>query len=186
MVARGAPKNAPRGPASKRHDRTRKDKDGDLAMGLAIKGRGGITKSSARPAGTDGAARTTRRGVLAAGAQRQILKHVGAGDVAMRETRSTAPRGLMELKITGWTKSKASSSADGGVSSLISWLEKKASSRLGSRARYLKVKKVCLQHHAGLRRERPCRQFSTLSGLPSLTNYLTTAIQCQGLRLQYG
>lgn len=61
----------------------------------------------------------------------------------MKESRAPVSRGLQELKVTGWNKSKASGNPDGGVSSLVSWLEKKASNRLGSRVRTVKIKKVC-------------------------------------------
>ena len=44
-----------------------------------------------------------------------------------------APRGLVSLTITGWKASKAANNADGGFKSLIQWLEKKASMRLGRR-----------------------------------------------------
>ena len=65
----------------------------------------------------------------------------------MKELKTNTPRaGLVDLKITGWEKSKASSDADGGVSSLIKWMEKKASHRLGSRTREVYIKKVCYRH----------------------------------------
>ena len=71
--------------------------------------------------------------------------------MTMKEVRVTATKGgLVELKITGWDKSKASSNADGGASSLIQWLEKKGSTKLGSRNRTLKIKKVCCRQHADL------------------------------------
>ena len=106
----------------------------------------------------------------------------------MKEARGSAPRGgLVELKVTGWEKSKASSNADGGVSSLIKWLEKKASNRLGSRARQVKIKKVCCRQHLADCRISSCQPAAT-SGPPSFAANLrtTTAIQVYGQRLPDG
>ncbi|KAF2764775.1 NTF2-like protein [Teratosphaeria nubilosa] len=143
MVARSAPRSAPRGPAATRARRG--DKDGDVSMGnISIKGRGGIGKSTAPPTGPkrDLMTRTSKGGILGATAQREILRRAGAGDISMKETRMNAPRGgLAELKVTGWQKSKASQDADGGVASLMKWMEKKASTKLGRGARSVKIKK---------------------------------------------
>lgn len=168
----------PRGPASMRRGGTRTDRDGDLSMGIAVKGRGGISKSSApaRP-NKDLTAKSSKPGILSASAQRQILRQAGTRDVSMKEVRASPARGgQVELRITGWTKSKASSGADGGVSSLIKWLEKKASTKLGSRGRSVKVQKVCRSQHAD--RLISCCQLAT-SGLPSFAANLrtTTAIE---------
>lgn len=195
MGPRTATKKAPRGPAALRHDRQTRDKDGDMAMGGPVKGRAGISKKTpaAKANGRDLTSRVgAKKGLLDATAQREILKRAGAGDVAMREAKINAPRGQVELKVGNWSKNKASTNADGGVSSLISWLEKKASSRLGSRTRSVKIKKVCcrLQHSssAGHRLEYPRRMTILISGLPSLARKTrtTTAISNAGLRLPYG
>ena len=52
MVARAAraAKNAPRGPAATRRDRTKADRDGDLSMDGPVKGRGGRVGKSSGPA----------------------------------------------------------------------------------------------------------------------------------------
>ncbi|KAK4565454.1 nuclear mRNA export, poly(A)+RNA binding protein [Recurvomyces mirabilis] len=140
-----APRAAPRGPAAtRRRAGLRADRDGDVAMGLPIKGRAGVAKSST-PTGPrkDPAARPARGGILGATAQRAILRQAaGTRDVSMKEGRISVTRGgLVGLKVSGWNKSKAADNADGGVSALIKWLEKKASSKLGSRARNVKIKK---------------------------------------------
>jgi nuclear RNA export factor len=151
MVARGnrASKNASRGPAATRRDRTKADRDGDLAMDGPIKARGGRVGKSSGSANPrkDLTAGKGKGGILSAANQRAILKHAGAGDVAMKVPKTAPSRGLAELKVTGWNKSKASTNPDGGVSSLITWLEKKASNRLSSRVRTVKIKKVRRQHH---------------------------------------
>lgn len=149
---RPAPRAAPRGPAAQRRAGIKADRDGDVAMGLSVKGRpGGISKSSAPPTGPRASRVGAKGGLLAANAQREILRQAaGTRDVSMKEGRVGGKRGeLVGLRVTGWDKSKASTNSDGGVSSLITWLEKKASNRLGSRARSVKIKKVCLRYPAG-------------------------------------
>jgi len=100
----------------------------------------------------------------------------------MREGRSTGSRGgLVELSITGWEKSKASGAEDGGVSALIKWLEKKASHRLGSRTRDVKVKKVCSRQRLVDYRH-STSTLASRSGLLSFAANLrtTTAIRASG------
>lgn len=194
MGPRTTTRNVPRGPTALRHSRQRTDKDGDMAMGGPVKGRSGISKKpSSITARTNGVARGgTRRGLLDGSAQREILKRAAASDVRLREAKINAPRGQVELKVGNWSKNKASTNPDGGVSSLITWLEKKASNKLGSRARSVKIKKVCcrLQRSrcAGHRLGYPRRMTITISGLPSLAHKTrtTTAISDAGLRLPYG
>jgi nuclear RNA export factor len=120
------------------------DRDGDIAMGVSIKGRAGITKAPPTGPRKDLTARASKGGILSATAQREILRKAGRGDVSMKEARLNAPArgGLVELKVSGWSKSKASSNADGGVSSLTKWLEKKASTKLGSSRRDAKIHKM--------------------------------------------
>lgn len=135
--------------------------------------------------------RTNPRSALASGSARgAILRRAAAsGDVNMGDTRSpnnSRAGSLVELKVTGWRNSKASDSADGGASSLISWIEKKASNRLTSRARSVKVKKVCNnQHPADCR---PSLAAAAVSGPPSFAANLrtTTAIPVFGQRLPDG
>ncbi|KAI7186759.1 hypothetical protein KC363_g6373 [Hortaea werneckii] len=147
MVARPkGPRAAGRGSAAKRAG-ARADKDGDISMGTTVKGRGGISKSTA-PTGSkkELTGKGAKGGILSATAQREILRKAGAGDVSMKESRVTGTRGgLVELKVTGWQKSKVSGTSDGGVSNLIQWLEKKASSRLGSKGRSVKIRKSQIQ-----------------------------------------
>ncbi|KAK5695221.1 nuclear mRNA export, poly(A)+RNA binding protein [Elasticomyces elasticus] len=140
MVARqNAPRAAPRGPAASRR---KADRDGDLAMGLPIKGRAAVGKAPPTGPRKDNG-RPARGGILGANAQREILRQAsGTREITMKEERASGLRGgLVELKVTGWNKSKASSDADGGVASLTKWLEKKSSIRLGSRARNVKIRK---------------------------------------------
>jgi nuclear RNA export factor len=151
MTARGqASRQPPRGPAASRRKALKADRDGDVAMGTAIKGQARIGKTNSANARKELLSRPSRgdkAGILTENARRAIIKHAGAGDISMKETRPTASRaGLVELKVTGWENSKAATAADGGVSALIKWLEKKASQKLGSRAKEVKIKKVCFRH----------------------------------------
>ena len=190
MVARqNGPRAAGRGSAAKRAG-ARADKDGDISMGTSVKGRGGISKSTA-PTGSkkELTGKGAKGGILSATAQREILRKAGAGDVSMKESRVTGTRGgLVELKVTGWQKSKVSGTSDGGVSNLIQWLEKKASSRLGSKGRSVKIRKVrCRQNFADY--QLPYCALAAASGPPSLAANLrtTTAINpLDGDRLPYG
>lgn len=169
----------------------RATREADVTMNFAVKDRGRVGKSTTpTPASRDLISRISRDGtakgtVLSGTARSAILRQAASSDVSMKEARLNAPRsGLVELKVTGWEKSKASSNADGGTSSLVKWLEKKASNRLGSRARQVKVKKVCRRQHLADRRALFC-QLAAISGPPSLAaNFrTTTAIQTFGLRL---
>jgi len=152
MVARNStPRGGPpRGPAAQRRA-ARADRDGDVSMSVPIKGQSRVGKSTAPTGGPrkELMARPGKGGILSTTAQREILRQAGASNSAMKDVRRAGLRGgLVELKVTGWQKSKASDAADGGVSSLIKWLEKKASTRLGSRARSVKIRKVRCRQNA--------------------------------------
>lgn len=198
------PRNAPRAPAAARRGRggrgggggLRSDRDGDLTMDIAVKGRGRIGKPTPPPsANRDLTSRISRGGarggsILSGRARGAILRQAAASDISMKEARAPArQRGLTELKVTGWEKSKASSDADGGVSSLIKWLEKKASHKLGSRAKQVKIKKVC-RHPTPLilRRSLLCRLVAISGPLSFAANLrTTTAMQFTfGPLLRYG
>ena len=189
-----SPRNAPRGPAANRRGRggiRKGDRDGDLTMDISVKGRGRIGKATPPPNSRDitsRGGRGGRAGILSEQARSAILRKAAAGDVSMKEPRPTAPKGgLVDLNITGWENSKASSDADGGVSSLIKWMEKKASHRLGSRTREVRIKKVCFSRHLQDCCVSPC-QLASISGPLSFAANLrtTTAIQEYGQCLPYG
>jgi nuclear RNA export factor len=194
MTARSqSPRGPPRGPAANRRGGgVRKgDRDGDVSMDVAIKGRGRIGKSTPPPNARDSTSRGGRggrAGILSVNARSAILRSAASSDVSMKEAKTSTPRaGLIDLKITGWEKSKASSDADGGVSSLIKWMEKKASHRLGSRTREVKIKKVCYRQHFDDCCVSPCQLASTSGPLSLAANLrTTTAIQDYGQCLPYG
>ncbi|GAB7363824.1 hypothetical protein MBLNU230_g4390t1 [Neophaeotheca triangularis] len=154
MVTRNntrAPVGAPTGPSGKRRGgmggKMRADRDGDVKMDAGVRGGAGVKKSGVvKGAGRQpGSTRAPRLAAHLAGsaAQREALK-----EAATQGTPVGERKGLVELKVTGWSKSKASDSQDGGVSSLVKWLEKKASTKLGSRARSVKIKKSRVEDDA--------------------------------------
>jgi nuclear RNA export factor len=112
-------------------------------------GRGKVGKSTAKPSRRGGRnGDVPSGGILSATAQRHILRQAANGDVNMKPARPSARTGLVELKITNWEKSSSCTSKDRGVSSLITWLEKKASRKLGSSAgrREVRIRKVRQPH----------------------------------------
>jgi len=148
MVARKHNAGASRGGVSKRRSAVRADKDGDLVMDSSSRGgrggrAGGISKAKAGPSATRDATsrsgRTPRSTVNTTRLAQEVQKNAASGEGAIR-----APKGLEELRITGWTSSKAATSSDGSVTSLISWLERKGTLK-STNKRPVKVKKVC-QH----------------------------------------
>ena len=65
--------------------------------------------------------------------QKAIFRANGSGEAIVRQA-SRPTDGLGQVVIRGWNESKAASNPDGGIKDLISFLERKASSR---------IKKVC-------------------------------------------
>lgn len=137
-----------------RHERksgSRPDKMGDITMGSTPsstrpRGAGGIGKSSTKPS-----VPAKKKDLLNPSNRRAILQHAAGSDVAMKGAERQ-PQGLVQLKVTGWTGSKASSSSgDRGASALITWLERKASNRIGVKGKSVKIKKVCCRKHADYR-----------------------------------
>lgn len=144
MVRPDARSRAPRaGPGAIRR---RADRDGDAKMAdLTVKGAASSNRIGKKPP-TGPAATTARPGRNAAGtrkdlttngSRREVIRKAAAagahGDVSMREARTT-PRGtLVDLTIDGWKLSRAANNSDAGFKSLVQWLEKKASMRLGKR-----------------------------------------------------
>lgn len=112
-----------RGGAKRRNLRT--DRDGDLVMDGSKRDRVGKTAGPGRGRGYS---------INTAAFQREVLKHVASDSNQGGSIRATMPRPisqghLVELKVTGWTNSKASTQEDRGVSSLIGFLERHASKR---------------------------------------------------------
>ncbi|EON61995.1 hypothetical protein W97_01213 [Coniosporium apollinis CBS 100218] len=126
-----------RGAIAKRRSAARTDRDGDLVMDSAAKARGGgITKGRGR-GGRDGTptgpgrAKNLNSEVF----KREILRHVATGDAVPRGPRATTGpiKHMRDLKVTGYKNSKAAANDDGGIQSLLTFLEKRGTINLDKR-----------------------------------------------------
>ncbi|KAL7954404.1 hypothetical protein V8C34DRAFT_294407 [Trichoderma compactum] len=146
-------KSSSRGGIQKRRGPTRVDTDGDLDMDGPSKrpNRGPATETSGgrgRPSGRGGP--QPSRG--AAKVAQIVMKQLGGGsDLASRVSRPIRGRGgqiegLTWLRVRGLKQSKAASNSDGGLSDLLSFLERKASSLGTGRKRHITIRK---SHRAG-------------------------------------
>ena len=132
-ASRGGIRKRPSGPP------TRIDKDGDLVMdaGAAAKsGRGRHETGRGRGAGRGrgGSVRGSTRGSA-------ILRGIGAKQANILDSRSLSNG---TLKVDGLRESKAAKNADGGLESLLGFLERKAAAHDVDPNRAVKIKKVCL------------------------------------------
>jgi nuclear RNA export factor len=107
-------------------------------------GKGRIERSSPKPLDN----RRTNGGPTRGGsigmqrAQQAILRGIGARQANIRDSQiSTAGT---TLQVDGLSMSKAAGNADGGVESLLHFLERKAKSHDPNSKREIKIKKVCL------------------------------------------
>ncbi|TVY80336.1 mRNA export factor mex67 [Lachnellula suecica] len=160
------PPTAPRGarnssPATRGGDRggiqkrsrggapARVDRDGDLVMDAAAAGnkrRSGKGRLDS-PAPSRGSGRGRANGPSPRGgnlgtikAQRAIIRGLGTEQANVLESRITP--GYSTLQITGLSSSKAASNPDGGLESLLSFLERKATERQDPNSnREVKIKK---------------------------------------------
>ena len=171
MALRSHPSSGPRagrnnishrGGVRKRGQHTeRVDRDGDLDMDSAGagrgRGRGGRRHNTPAPQanGHGNPFKDTRRNKLDLSAvQKGVFRAMGGADAGPRGRggssrlgkavagRSHHPaKGLDQIVIRGLQQTKAAANADGGLDSLVSWLERKATVPGGEAVR---VKKVCL------------------------------------------
>ncbi|KAH6610529.1 mrna export factor mex67 [Trichoderma cornu-damae] len=148
-------KSSSRGGIQKRRGPTRVDNDGDLDMDGPAKrlNRVPATETSGgrgRPSGRGGS--QPSRG--AAKVAQIVMKQLGGGnpsDLASRVSKPSRLRGarvegLSWLRIRGLKQSKAASNSDGGLSDLLSFMERKASSLATGRKRHITIRK---SHRAG-------------------------------------
>lgn len=128
------PRGGGRGPA--------RDKDGDLVMdaagdkGRSGRGRGGISKNAA-PAGRS-------VGGLLAQKQKErkqgdaIARGLKSDQANVVESKLSARAGC--LQVDGLSQSSAVGNPDGGVKAMLSFLERKATSRAGRQVKITKVR----------------------------------------------
>ncbi|KAH8676751.1 putative mRNA export factor MEX67 [Tricladium varicosporioides] len=128
----------------------RVDKDGDLVMDPAAagekrrSGRGGLDgRVTVRGAGRDrgGSSRGGISGTLKT--QQAIIKGMNAKQANVLEARVSHPG--TQLRIDGLAASKAASNPDGGLESLLAFLERKASGHDTASNRSVKIKKSLRQ-----------------------------------------
>lgn len=174
-------KASSRGGISKRRSQARVDGDGDLDMGSAAAKRtngasGGAdkakTRTSSRTSGSRGASRTAQT----------MLKHLSNGDSTQLASRVNNPQAakaaktranaipLTFLRVHGLKESKASRNPDGGLSDLLAFLERKATTfTSGRKRRQVSIKKVCQTK----------KEASRI--LRSVTGYLFSSFSARGL-----
>lgn len=157
-------KSSSRGGIQKRRGPTKTDNDGDLDMDAPSKrlnrGSTNETRGRGRPSG-----RGPQPSRGAAKVAQIVMKQLGSGnssDLSARVSRSTRSRGgyiegLTWLRIRGLKQSKAASNPDGGLSDLLSFMERKASSFLTGRRRHLTIRKVS----SSLTRKQGCQHQTT-------------------------
>lgn len=127
---------------------------------------GGINKSS-NPSTRRGNARSSAPTRSNTRLQQNLAKHLG-GDTSHIPNAPSAAKiaaNNTTLIVTGLKSSKASSNADGGVKSLLQFLERKATQLKGS-GRQVTIKKVCQGIPTGVRGVKKRRLRSTLVILP--------------------
>ncbi|PYH96405.1 mRNA export factor mex67 [Aspergillus ellipticus CBS 707.79] len=136
--SRGRQGTSDRGGIRKRGAATRVDREGDLMMDAgSARNRGG---KKAR--GESGRSGTTSRTQAANKAMDAIQRAISSNSDSQANIRQSGRgSGLEQVMVRGWKQSKAASNRDGGLESLIAFLEKKLStpdSKAGTRARITK------------------------------------------------
>lgn len=126
---------------------TRIDRDGDLDMdGGGRGGRGKKGKDSGRQTQTGGRPQVWDKTLDAI---HQAISNNSGNQANVRQAKSGGGGGHLEqLSVRGWKRSRAASNRDGGLESLLAFLERKLNatdSKSGPRA---KISKVCANANA--------------------------------------
>jgi nuclear RNA export factor len=162
-------KSSSRGGIQKRRGPTKTDNDGDLDMDAPSKrlnrGSANETSGRGRPSGRGPPGRGPQPSRGAAKVAQIVMKQLGSGnssDLSARVSRPTKSRGgyiegLTWLRIRGLKQSKAASNPDGGLSDLLSFMERKASSLSTGRRRRMTIRKVS----SSLTRKQGCQHQTT-------------------------
>lgn len=111
---------------------------GAAAGGKPRAGKGRMESSKA--SGSSRANGAARGGMVTNKARAAILRGIGAQQANVLDSRITTGT---TLEIGGLSESKAASNPDGGVESLLSFLERKASGMDAKSNRAVKIRKVC-------------------------------------------
>ncbi|KAL4912040.1 hypothetical protein BDW62DRAFT_195570 [Aspergillus aurantiobrunneus] len=136
-ATRGRASTGDRGGIRKRGAPTKVDRDGDLAMAA---GAGAVRGQRARGTSGRSAPSGSRTNTLDRSLG-QIQKALSSSNAQANIRQGGRGAGLEQVAVRGWKESKAASNRDGGVESLVAFLEKKLTSpdsKSGSRARISK------------------------------------------------
>lgn len=135
--SRGRAGGPDRGGIRKRGAATKVDRDGDLAMDAgSARNRGKKGRTEGGRAGAPGGGRPRALDAI----QKAISSNSDSHQANIRQSGRGA--GLEQVIVRGWKQSKAASNRDGGLESLLTFLEKKLNhpdSKSGQRARITKV-----------------------------------------------
>ncbi|CAL5872937.1 uncharacterized protein PFLUO_LOCUS7206 [Penicillium psychrofluorescens] len=115
---------------------TRTDRDGDMEMDGP--GRGKRTRGDTGRATGGGRAQTRDKTVDAI--QQAISSSTKESQANIRQSKGAARASLEQFRVSGWKQSKAASNRDGGVESLVAFLERRlnAITKSGPRAKITK------------------------------------------------
>lgn len=114
------------------------------AGGRGKSGKGRLESPSSRSQSTGRGKGASARGgnLTTQKAQQAILRGLGAKQANVLDSRIT--QGGTTLQVDGLKDSKAASNSDGGLESLLGFLERKAAGLDSRSNRAVKIKKVCL------------------------------------------
>lgn len=146
--------NAPDRGGIRKRGPTRVDRDGDFDMdGPSGRGRGGKRSRGDSGRGTFAGGQPQGRDQRRAGGDRErtlnAIQRALTGSVESQANIRQARGGLEQVSVTGWKQSKAASNPDGGIESLIAFLEKKITPQDSKAAIHTRAKitKVCVNRH---------------------------------------
>jgi nuclear RNA export factor len=143
----GSPSIRGGGIQKRRSGPVRVDKDGDLDMdgvgaGRGKSGRGRFESPPTGPRGRGRAAPARGGNLGTQKAQQAILRGLGGKQANVLDSRIS--KGGSSLQVDGLKSSRAASNADGGLDSLLAFLERKAAGLDSGSNRTVKIKKVSL------------------------------------------
>lgn len=134
------------------------DRDGDLVLDAeTAKSRVGKGRLNSPSLADRASSSTTSRGaggragskLTSSRAQAAIMRGLEGKQVNVKQpTRNSNNRLSASLRVYGLGQSKAASNADGGLESMIGWIQRKASPK-STRKEGLKITKVCLLWDTG-------------------------------------
>lgn len=139
MKTSGRSGGATRGGGIRKRGKVRTDRDGDMDMDgpdarAGKRGRGSGGRSLAGRSQAHGRAGAIENAIIST----QDIKETQA---TIRRTQKTTGSKLEQFSIHGWKQSKAASNRDGGVESLVAFLERRLNAQ--SKGPRVKITKVC-------------------------------------------